>query len=301
MKPNHAQRGLIAQRRKIIDRLRNSDPLLARQVEDIRLPWYHIKNVVSGSEEDTTDNTEVFIYDEIGGLCGIPADQFVQELNDITTANISVRINSPGGSLFDSIAIYNALVKHPATVTCYIDAIAASGASIIAMAGDEVVMMVGSQLMIHDALGFELGNAAAFREMAEFLDKQSDNIATVYAAKGNPDTDWRALMLAETWMFAQEAIDLGLADTIYTKPAGKPTILPAEPPTEDPTTPPADPSEEDGTEEIETSIDSDLENLMCMPHRLTNRGYKYNGRRRAPAPPSADNWSALVDMYTAKL
>lgn len=280
-----AYRGLRAlrnQRAKIIERIKNRDPQLGQVIADIRLDWYRIRNAADNPEDP--DTTEVFIYDEIGGLCGISADEFVKDLQDIKSPRIDVRINSPGGSLFDSIAIYNALVKHPATVTTYIDALAASGASIIAMAGDECVVMVGGQIMIHDALGLEMGNAADMRAMADFLDKQSANIATIYAAKsGNDDVEmWRNLMLAETWMFADEAVQLGLADSVYVRPTAKPEIEIEE----------DDPVSEDGEEDDDTEEEPEevtIENLMRIPHRLSNRGYRYRGRNAAPDPTSLIN------------
>jgi ATP-dependent protease ClpP protease subunit len=272
-------RAIRNQRAKIVERIKNRDPELGAAIDDIRLDWYRIRNASDNPADPET--TEVFIYDEIGGLCGISADEFVKDLQAITSPNIDVRINSPGGSLFDSIAIYNALVKHPANVTTYVDALAASGASIIAMAGDECVVMVGGQLMIHDALGLEMGNAADMRAMADFLDKQSGNIATIYAAKsGNDDVEmWRNLMLAETWMFAEEAVTLGLADSIYVRPTAKPEITEADDEDEEDT----DDEESDDEEAIT------VENLMRIPHRLSNRGYRYRGRNAAPDPTSLVN------------
>src|SRR5690606_17127720 len=91
----------------------------------------------------------------------------------------------------------------------------ASIASVIAMAGDRVVMGRGAQMMIHDALGVTVGNAADHREMAELLDKTSDDIAGFYAEKaGGPLSTWRELMRAETWFSAEEAVEAGLADEV---------------------------------------------------------------------------------------
>lgn len=287
-----AHRGLRAlrnQRAKIVERIKNRDPQLGAAIDEIRLDWYRMRNAADNPEDPET--TEVFIYDEIGGLCGISADEFVRDLQDIKSPKIDVRINSPGGSLFDSIAIYNALVKHPAQVTTYVDALAASGASIIAMAGDECVVMVGGQLMIHDALGLEMGNARDMREMADFLDKQSQNIATIYAAKsGNDDVEmWRNLMLAETWMFADEAVEAGLADSVYVRPTAKPEIVEEE----------EDTPEDDETEDEQEEIT--LENLMRIPHRLSNRGYRYRGRNAAPDPHSLMNGTPRVKRSNAAI
>lgn len=288
---------LINVKTKLISRIRNLNPTLANDISDLRLDWYRVRNAADGG--GATDTTEIFIYDEIGGWFGFPVEDFVKELNDIKTPKIDVRINSPGGSLFDSIAIYNALVKHPAKVTTYVDALAASGASIIAMAGDETVMMVGSQLMIHDALGVELGNAADMRAMAEFLDKQSDNIATVYAHKAGDATDWRALMLAETWMFADEAITLGLADRLYSAPTVPEEEEPdGDEPEEGEPEPEEDAEDAEGDDEEEP--DEDVEALMHRTHRLTNRGYKFAGREKAPAPP-VDDWSSSIANFVSKV
>lgn len=139
------------QRSRLVARIRALDPGLASTIQDLSVPWFAISEPKLIKNQSTEDTTEVYIYEEIDWFWGLSADVFVQELNEIMTDNIDVRLNSPGGDVFDSIAIYNALVKHPANVTVYVDSLAASGASIIAMSGDKRVMMVGSQMMIHDA------------------------------------------------------------------------------------------------------------------------------------------------------
>lgn len=289
MDPRHGIMALERQRMRLIDRLMNIDADLATKIANVRLPWYTVRNAAEA------DTTEVLIYEEIG-FWGIAADEFVAELNKISTKNIKVRLNSPGGGVFDSIAIYNALVAHDATVHVQVDALAASGASIIAMAGDTITMMVGSQMMIHDALGIEIGNARAMREMAKFLDSQSDNIASVYAAKAGGDMkDWRAMMLAETWLMAAEAVDAGLADEVYSKPEpATEDDTPDEPVSEDGEEPDSDEPEEpgepepDAEDEGEESIDDLIDNLMGLQHdpaKLKARyGYKHGSRNTAPAP-----------------
>ncbi len=177
--------------------------------------WYEIRNAAAA------DEAEVLIYDDIGGWFGATADTFVRELASVTAPNLRVRINSPGGSVFEGIAIANAIRLHPANVTVQIDGIAASIASVIAMAGDRIVMMPQSQLMIHDAHGACLGNASDMEEMARLLDLQSENLADVYAARaGGIREEWRARMRAESWYLAQEAVDAGLADEVI--PAARP-------------------------------------------------------------------------------
>lgn len=283
---------LARQQARVIERLRNADPALATQLSNVKLDWYRFRNAT----DDDGDTAELYIYEEIGGWFGMPVNELVKELREIKTKNLNVRINSPGGSLFDSIAIYNALVAHPANITVYVDALAASGASIIAMAGEKCIMMVGSQLMIHDALGVELGNAADMRAMAEFLDAQSDNIATIYANKAGGDPkEWRNLMLAETWMFAEEAVESGLADEIYSGPGDE--DMPEEGEEEEP--PEEDAEEEEAPEEEEPPADEDdeLENLMRVRHPLANRGFKYRGRKFAPAPEAAFDVDAIAAAF----
>lgn len=276
-------RAIIGYKAKLAQRISALNPGLANELRTLELPWYTIRNVEVPEEEEEEKGTsaEVFIYDEIGGSFGVSADEFVKDLQEVDTDNIDVRINSPGGSVFDAIAIYNALVKHPANVTTYVDALAASAASIIAMAGDQCVMMVGSQMMIHDALGIEMGNASDMREMADFLDRQSLNIASIYANKASGEIeDWRALMLAETWLFADEAVTAGLADSVYTRAAKREMAeLEPEEGEEEEETEMAEPEEEGEEKE-----DDEIEALMRTRHRLTNRGYRYSGRNRAPSP-----------------
>lgn len=169
--------------------------------------WYAIRNV-------TADNAEVSIYDEIG-YWGVTASEFVKELGSVQATNLSVRINSPGGDVFDGLAILNSLRAHPAKKTVTVEGLAASAASFIAMAGDTIQMAPQSMMMIHDASGLAIGNAQDMRELADLLDKTSDNIAAVYAQRtGKPQDEWRKAMLAETWYTDQEAVDAGLADSV---------------------------------------------------------------------------------------
>jgi ATP-dependent protease ClpP protease subunit len=187
-------------------RLRTARP--RAQLREGRTDWYRITNSIGGG------TATVHIYDEIG-YWGVTASDFVRELSAVNASAIDVHLNSPGGEIFDGIAIANALRAHPATVTTYVDSLAASIASVIALAGDRVVMAPNSQMMIHDGSGICIGNAADMREMAELLDRQSNNIAEVYATKaGGTVEEWRALMTAETWYTAAEAVAAGLADEV---------------------------------------------------------------------------------------
>jgi ATP-dependent Clp protease protease subunit len=166
--------------------------------------WYTIRARASGAE--------VLIYDEIGAY-GVSAKGFLAELGALPDdAPIDLRLNSPGGSVFDAVAIYNALTRHAGAVTVWIDGIAASAASYIAMAGDEIVMPENAFLMIHDPSGIVMGTAADMRDMAGALDKMAASMTRGYAAKaGKPEEEIAALMAAETWFDARDALELGLA------------------------------------------------------------------------------------------
>jgi ATP-dependent Clp protease protease subunit len=169
--------------------------------------WYDFRARARGAE--------IVIYDEIGAF-GIPAKAFLDELKALgPVAELTVRINSPGGSVFDGVAIYNALKRHDAAITVWIDGIAASIASMIAMAGDQVVMPENAMLMLHDPSGLVMGTAFDMRAMAEALDKMKAGMVAAYCDKsGRDDAEIEALMAAESWLSAEEAVDLGLADRI---------------------------------------------------------------------------------------
>lgn len=169
--------------------------------------WYTIRARGSG--------TEVLIYDEIGAY-GVTAKGFLAELGALPeNAAIDLRLNSPGGSVFDAVAIYNALKRHPGEITVWIDGIAASAASYVAMAGDTVIMPENAFIMIHDPSGLVMGTAEDMRATAEALDKVKGSLIQGYATKsGQSDDEIAALMAAETWLDAQEALELGFIDRI---------------------------------------------------------------------------------------
>ncbi|MCX4778163.1 head maturation protease, ClpP-related [Streptomyces sp. NBC_01264] len=175
-----------------------------------RRDWYRITNNAGAVTVD--------IFDEIG-FWGVNAANFQRELAQVNASEITVNLSSPGGEIFEGIAIYNALRSHPANVTIRVSALAASIASVIAQAGDRIVMLSGSQMMVHEGAGLCMGNAAEMQQMAELLDRQSANIAAIYAerAGGTPE-QWRERMLAETWFNADEAVASGLADEVETLP-----------------------------------------------------------------------------------
>ena len=166
-----------------------------------------------------TDSPELFVYEQIGfdwmtGK-GISALQFSEQLAQVDGKKVTVRINSPGGDVFDGIAIYNQLVQHNGGVDVIIDGIAASAASIIAMAGDSIKMAETSQLMIHDAWTVAMGNEQVLREIADVLEKIDDQIAGVYAARtGRRKKTWRDIMNKDSYFGPEEAVEANLADGI---------------------------------------------------------------------------------------
>lgn len=161
------------------------------------------------------NTAEVYIYDIIGGDIfgeGITAARLVPELQKITAKTINVRINSPGGVYFDAVTIHNALVRHPATVNTFIDGLAASSASLIAMAGERITIAENAMVMVHEAWAFAVGPAADLRKEADTLDMASEGMAKTYAGRtGQPLAKILDLMKAETWMTADDALELGFA------------------------------------------------------------------------------------------
>lgn len=161
---------------------------------------------------------KVYIYGAIGDweiLGETSARQFAKDLNAIDADQIELHLNSPGGNAWDGVAIYNTIRQHEATTTVYVDGMAASAASIVAMAGDQVIMSPGSQMMIHDPSAVAWGPPAMMRETAAILDKMANSGANIYARKaGGEPAEWRSAMEAESWYMAQEAVDAGLADRL---------------------------------------------------------------------------------------
>lgn len=189
-------------------------PAAALTVEAPRKFW----QAKAAKNEDDAD--ELWIYDEIGFVDfwsgeGVTAAGFAKDLAALKGKRLTLRVNSPGGDVFDGLAIKNLIASHPATVTARVDALAASIASVIIQGADEVVVEPHAQLMIHDASGVSFGNADEMREMADLLDMISDNIAQVYAdAAGGTSGDWRKVMKGEKWYTADEAVAAGLADRV---------------------------------------------------------------------------------------
>lgn len=199
------------------EQIRRLKALAGRPAAESR-PWYRIVN----SGDDGPARVDVF--DEIGGSWfsdGVTATGFTAALAAIPSARaLEVHINSPGGDVFDGIAIYNAIAQRPGPVTTVVDGLAASAASFIAQAGKKRVVSPGSMMMIHDASGLCIGNAADMRELADLLDQVSGNLADIYAAHaGKTASAWRDAMKTESWYNAAQAVDAGLADQLAERPA----------------------------------------------------------------------------------
>lgn len=209
-------------------------PRVARTDPATRVPWYTIRR-----NADDPERVIVQLDGEIGW--DVASSDFARDLRAITAPNIDLHINSPGGSAWDGYAIYNALMTHPATITSHIVGIAASAASFIAMAGEEIIAYRPSEMMIHDAAGFVdvfgIYNPAdiarvvgELTDLKAALDQTSDEIAAVYARKAGPAhgtaTDWRTRMQATMWYTPDTALAAGLVDRINGDDAA-PTDTPA--------------------------------------------------------------------------
>ena len=171
--------------------------------------WYSIK-------AKANDTAEISIYDEIGFL-GVSAASFAQDLKDCgnNLKQINLHIHSPGGDVFDGIAIYNLLKNHPANVTVYIDGLAASMASVIAMAGNEVIMPENAMMMIHKPWGIQGGDAEDMRKYADLLDKVENTLIPAYANKtGKTPEELAEMLSAETWLNGKECVEQGFADKL---------------------------------------------------------------------------------------
>jgi len=252
--------------------------------------WYHIGAVQAlaadpGDGEVTKQaSADVYVYDRIGGWFGMTADDFVRDVASLDVDRIVLHLNSPGGDASEGVAIANVLRAHRARIVVRVDGMAASAASVIAMAGDEVVMGLGSQMMVHDAWGYAMGNAAEMRKAAEMLDSTSNALASTYAARtGGTTADWRVVMEEETWYTAEEAVEAGLADRVAA-------------------------ADETGTADGEQITPGgsgsfwDMWDTLRDPGRfdLADLPYSYAGRAAAPAPriPARQTPAAAADRST---
>lgn len=169
--------------------------------------WYNLKAAA--------DKTPVLsIFDDIGAY-GVSAKSFLNDLRSITGAEVDVEINSPGGDVFAGLAIYNGLRASGKKINVKVLGLAASAASLVAMAGDTIEMPENAFMMIHNPWGFAMGGADEMRNTADVLDKIGTGLVSTYAKRtGKTDQEIAALLDAETWMTAQEAVDAGFATSV---------------------------------------------------------------------------------------
>lgn len=186
---------------------------MAQQVQ--RLAW-RVQNAKAKGEAD------VDIYDVIGDPWGEgpSAADFVKQIRALDVDRINLHVNSPGGYVSDAIAMYNALLAHPAEVVAYIEGSADSAASFLVQAANKRVIAKNSSMTIHEGHAFAMGPASVMRQVADELDDASDNIASIYAERaGGTVEEWRERMLANggtrgTTYRGQGAVDVGLADEV---------------------------------------------------------------------------------------
>lgn len=179
--------------------------------------WF--KWITAKADGAKPKKTVLHIYDVIGAdlfFGGVDAAELVAEIEALDDdAELETRINSPGGYAWDGLTIANAIMRHPGKTTTYVDGLAASAASVVALAGDEVVISKYGQIMLHNARGGVYGSAEEMRDGAKVLDKLNASMSDFYADRaGGEAADWRRVMSRETWYNAEEAKDAGLATVV---------------------------------------------------------------------------------------
>ena len=177
--------------------------------------FYQFKNV-------TDDSADIYFYGEIGESwydeASKGAKQFIDELAELNeNATLNIHFNSPGGNVFDGVAISTAIKQHSGKTVAYIDALAASAASFIALSCNEVYIADLAAIMIHRASVLGYGNVDDFKKIIDLLDSIDASIASTYARfDGEHNADyWYEQMSAESWYFGQAAVDAGLADELF--------------------------------------------------------------------------------------
>lgn len=174
----------------------------------MRKTWFDLKLA-------TADTPAVIsIYDDIG-MWGVTAKDFIASLGTIAGDKLTLNINSPGGSVFDALAIFNALKQSGKDITVQVMGIAASAASYIAMVGNKIVMPENTFMMVHNPLNAIYGNAEDMREMADVLDKIGNSLVSTYSARtGLDDASVRDLLAKDSYLTASECLELGFADEV---------------------------------------------------------------------------------------
>lgn len=158
---------------------------------------------------------QIYFNDMIDDWFGISSAMITEALLSAGGKDVLVHVNSPGGMVFEGLSIHSAFKQYAGKVTMRVEGLAASAASFVILAGDEVLIEPGAMIMIHDAWDITVGDAAEHRKTADILDKVSDSIATMYAEKaGTSKDEWRTAMITESWYSGEEAVDVGLADSV---------------------------------------------------------------------------------------
>lgn len=178
--------------------------------------WWDVKAADRKPAEPTA--TDIWIYDVIGDDWYDPsltAKELCQKIAAIDTDEIVLHFNSPGGSVSDGIAIYNALITHPAKVTSLVEGWTGSIATVIALAAETVEMFDNVMFMIHNPWGIKVGNAAEMREYADYLDRVGELMAKVYMGRCSKSAEeLQDALDAETYLTAEEAVEWGFVDSI---------------------------------------------------------------------------------------
>lgn len=213
---NKRRRDILAALMPALEFAHQQTPNPSRALADV--PGLHVKAAASGAE--------LMIYGPIGGGMfdsGIGAADVAAALREAGPGPIDVRLNSPGGDVFQGVAIHTMLARHNGAVTVHVDGLAASAASFIMLAGDRIVMARNAMVMIHDGMTGSYGNGATLRRAADLLDKVSASIADMYAERAGEDPEhWRNLMTVNaedgTWFTGEEAFAAGLVDALTETP-----------------------------------------------------------------------------------
>lgn len=201
----------------VLSQLSTEDPQDAgslRYANRVALKPGHVRiNADAGGSE-----AEILIYGDIGGSWwddGITGESITNQIASLDVDTINVRVNSGGGLVFEGLAIYQALARHDAKIVMHVDSIAASIASVIVMAGDEIRISEGANLMIHKPWSGVMGDADAMRKEADILDQLQEGLINIYVARtGAKRTELEAWVNSETWFLGQQAVDAGFADVM---------------------------------------------------------------------------------------
>lgn len=179
-----------------------------------RADWYEVK-------AQSDDEAEILIYDVIGWPFN-DAAELVRTLAEMKQQKIVVRINSPGGDVFDAMSLFNAIQSHKSKIVTRIESLAASAASFVALAGKEVQSYKNAMIMIHSPWAYVAGNQHELRDVADILGKIEENMVDIYSSNSNVGKkEIREMLKAETWLTAKEASERGFVDTIIDGKAPK--------------------------------------------------------------------------------